>query len=164
MVTAKEIAALQDGYDKLDSERRLTKKAICDLCIPFRDKAGISDSQTLAIARREMHLSQILEICPVADVPDLDIEVRIDRLTAGEKKVKAYASATIGGAFAIHGLRIIETEERQFFVAMPQTSYKKDGETKYTDTFHAVTADARSALLGAVAAAYEKAVAERNAE
>ena len=33
---------------------------------------------------------------------------------------------------------------------MPQESYKKNGETKYNDTFHAITAEARTALVEAV--------------
>ena len=82
------------------------------------------------------------------------VEVRIDRMLDGDFKTKAYASATIGGAFAVHGIRVIETEKGRF-ISMPQESYKKNGETKYSDTFHAITAEARTALVEAVNDAYE---------
>ena len=41
-----------------------------------------------------------------------DLSIRIDRLVDREDShVKAYASATIGGAFAIHGLRVVDSEK-----------------------------------------------------
>ena len=50
------------------------------------------------------------------------IRARIDRLADFEgSKVKAFASANIGGAFAIHGLRVVDGE-KGLFVAMPSTS------------------------------------------
>ena len=38
------------------------------------------------------------------------VEARIDRLMDGDFKTKAFAIATIGGAFAVHGIRIIESD------------------------------------------------------
>lgn len=87
------------------------------------------------------------------------IEARIDRILTGDGKVKAFASATIGGAYAIHGIRVIDSE-KGIFIAMPQDSYTKNGEKKYTDTFHAVTAEARTALLDAVDIAYAQKLEE----
>ena len=55
------------------------------------------------------------------------VEARIDRLMDGDFKTKAFASATIGGAFAVHGIRIIESDKGRF-IFMPQDSYKKNGE------------------------------------
>lgn len=57
-----EIAALQENYQKLIDERKLTKKAMCDLCIPFRDKYSLTDLQTLRIARKEMDVSEIASL------------------------------------------------------------------------------------------------------
>lgn len=90
------------------------------------------------------------------------IEVRIDRVLPGEGKTKAFASATIGGAFAIHGIRIVDRldSEKGFFIGMPQQAYTKNGEKKYTDTFHAITAEARTALIEAVDAAYAQKLEE----
>ena len=78
------------------------------------------------------------------EVPAPQVEARIDRMVDGDYKTKAYASVTIAGAFAVHGLRVIETDKGRF-ISMPQESYKKNGETVYNDTFHAVTAEARTA-------------------
>lgn len=88
------------------------------------------------------------------------VEARIDRLMDGDYKTKAFASATIGGAFAVHGIRVIESDKGRF-ISMPQDSYTKNGETKYNDTFHAITADARTALVEAVNDAYEQALQEK---
>lgn len=58
----KEASKLQDDYQKLIEEKKLTKKAMCDLCVPFRDKYGLTDLQTLRIARKEMDLSEMISI------------------------------------------------------------------------------------------------------
>ena len=58
----KESAELQRNYQKLIDERKLTKKAMCDLCIPFRDKYALTDLQTLKIARQEMDLSEMVAL------------------------------------------------------------------------------------------------------
>lgn len=87
------------------------------------------------------------------------IEVRIDRILSGEGKTKAFASATIANAFAIHGIRVIDSD-KGIFIAMPQESYTKNGEKKYSDTFHAVTAEARTALINAVDTAYAQKLEE----
>ena len=94
------------------------------------------------------------------EVPAPQVEARIDRMVDGDYKTKAYASVTIAGAFAVHGLRVIETDKGRF-ISMPQESYKKNGETVYNDTFHAVTAEARTALVDAVNDAYEQRLQER---
>lgn len=88
--------------------------------------------------------------------PTSKVEARIDRILTGEGKTKAFASATIGGAFAIHGIRVIDSE-KGIFISMPQESYTKNGEKKYTNIFHAITAEARTALIEAVDAAYAQA-------
>ena len=88
------------------------------------------------------------------------VEARIDRLVDGDFKTKAFASTTIGGAFAIHGIRVIESDKGRF-ISMPQESYQKHGQTKYNDTFHAITAEARTALVEAVNTAYEQKLREQ---
>lgn len=87
------------------------------------------------------------------------IQVRIDRLNDYEgSSVKAFASANIGGVFAIHGIRVVDSQ-KGLFVSMPQNSYKDgNGNTKYSDIFHAVTADARTELNEKVIDAYEQAI------
>lgn len=88
------------------------------------------------------------------------IQARIDRLLDGDGKIKAFASATVAGAYAIHGIRVFEGEKGRF-VAMPQDSYQKGNERKFRDIFHAITAEARTALNDAVEAAYQQALAQQ---
>lgn len=72
MSTMHEIAELQEAYQKLIDENRLTKKAMCNLCIPFRDKYGLKDSQALRIARREMDLSEMADLLEGTEAPKDD--------------------------------------------------------------------------------------------
>ena len=58
----KEAAQLQENYQRLVDRKKLTKKAMCDLCVPFRNKYRLTDLQTLRIARREMSLQEILDL------------------------------------------------------------------------------------------------------
>ena len=76
-----------------------------------------------------------------APAPVPMVEVRIDKMLDGSTKTKAFASANLFGQFAIHGLRVVETDKGRF-IAMPQESYEKNGEKKYTDTFHPITVNA----------------------
>lgn len=55
-------AVLQKEYQKLIDEQRLTKKEMCDLVIPFRDKYGLKDGQALQIARNELSVSEINDL------------------------------------------------------------------------------------------------------
>lgn len=94
-----------------------------------------------------------------SDLPS--IQVRVDRLNIRDSNIKAFVSANIGGAFAIHGIKVIDSE-KGLFVSMPQSSYQKaGGRTKYIDIFHAVTAEARTKLNGKVLEAYEQAKEEQ---
>lgn len=58
----KEIAAMQEEYNRLIEEKKMTKKALCDLCIPFRNKYDLSDLETLSIVRNQMSLSEIIKL------------------------------------------------------------------------------------------------------
>lgn len=94
--------------------------------------------------------------------PTPTIRARIDRLMDGKGSTKAYASVTIADAFAVHDIRITEKDEK-ISVRMPFRSYKSGSETKYVDTFHAITTDARANMVAAVTEAYEQALEERMA-
>ena len=72
-----------------------------------------------------------------------------------DSATKAFASVTLDGMFAVHGLRVMESEKGRF-VNMPSTSYKnRDGNTQYNDNFHAITKSAREVINQAVLNAYE---------
>ena len=84
------------------------------------------------------------------------ITARIERMVDYEGTcVRAIASANIAGIFAIHGLKVMESE-KGMFVSMPQTRYEKDGKTKYSDICHPITAKARQELFHTVLSAYEQ--------
>lgn len=92
------------------------------------------------------------------------ISVRIDRLVDYDNsKLKAIASVNIGGAFAIHGLRVIDSQ-KGLFVQMPQNSFQRDGKTEYSDIFHPITAEARSELNSKALEAYEQELTEAESE
>lgn len=57
-----DVAVLQTEYQKLIDEQRLSKKAMCDLVIPFRDKYGLQDSLALQIARSELSVAEINDL------------------------------------------------------------------------------------------------------
>ena len=65
MDTMYEVGILQQEYQRLIDSRKLTKKAMCDLCIPFRDKYGLTDKQALMIARNEMSPMEMAELLKV---------------------------------------------------------------------------------------------------
>ena len=90
--------------------------------------------------------------------------VKIDKLFDDEtKSIRAAASLNIGG-FAVHGIRVFEKDD-QLWVSMPQNSYKNaNGEVKYDDVFHPVTAEARKELHSAVLAEYQQALQNAQAE
>ena len=58
----KEIGILQDNYRKLEKNGKLTKKNICDLVIPFRDKYNLTDLEALQVVRNELTILQIVEL------------------------------------------------------------------------------------------------------
>lgn len=93
------------------------------------------------------------------------VQVRIDRMCDYEgSNIRAFASANIGTAFAIHGIRVVDSQ-KGLFVSMPQSSYTdSDGNKKYSDIFHAVTAEARNELNDKVLKAYEQAQSEAQDE
>lgn len=89
-----------------------------------------------------------------------NITARIDRLVDQEdSSVKAYASVNIGGAFAIHGIKVIDSANGTF-ISMPSNSYQKNGKTQYSDICHPITADARNELIDKVIEAYESKLSE----
>lgn len=88
------------------------------------------------------------------------IKATIHRVFDNGGSIKAVASLTIGGAYAVHGLKVIGGANGDF-VAMPNVKLK-NGE--YKDTFHPITAEARQEMNDAVMAAYEQKLAETEEE
>lgn len=87
----------------------------------------------------------------------MKISVKIDKVQNDPNSaLKAFASVTLDGMFAVHGLRVMESAKGRF-VNMPSNSYKdKNGDTKYSDVFHAITKPARDTVSAAVLNAYDR--------
>lgn len=88
----KDVAELQRGYENLVRYRDLTKKNLCDLVIPFRDKYGLTDMQALAIARNECSLSYIDNLLPNPPTNAARIRSMSDKELA--KVLNAFCKAT----------------------------------------------------------------------
>lgn len=63
-----DIAKMQEKYKELVESKKLSKRAMCELCIPFRDKYGLTDKQTLMIAREELKLQEIVNLIGGCDI------------------------------------------------------------------------------------------------
>lgn len=55
-------AILQDSYSAAQKSGKLSKKKMCEICIPFRDKYELTDLETLKIARNEYSLSELIKV------------------------------------------------------------------------------------------------------
>lgn len=89
------------------------------------------------------------------------ITAKIDRFVNVEgSSIKASASVNIGGAFAIHGIKVIDSPQKGMFVSMPADKYvDREGNTQYSSICNPITAEARNALIETVKNAYEQALA-----
>ncbi len=88
----------------------------------------------------------------------MNIEANIKK-TFSEGNVRAIVDVTIDGAFAIHGLKLIEGN-KGMFVAMPYAQWQdKNGQMHNTDIAHPIT-EARTALFHAIKNAYNQTMAQ----
>lgn len=54
---------IQKAYRKLTSgEVPFTKKNMCTILVPLRDKYGLTDRQVLAVARDELSLEELMRL------------------------------------------------------------------------------------------------------
>lgn len=91
----------------------------------------------------------------------MTFDVKIHKLIDNGLPLKATATVTMDGDYAVHNVRVIKTDKGTF-MGMPFESYKdKDGNEKRKDVFHPITSDARKAMEDAVIAAYEAKVSEQ---
>ena len=88
----------------------------------------------------------------------LPIRASINWLNPNEdESLRARVSLSIGGAFAVHGIKVLSGSKGDF-VSMP--SYKSGD--NYKDIFHATSAEAREQMNEAVMKAYEQKLEEQN--
>ena len=92
--------------------------------------------------------------------PTPRISAKIDNLVDNNTNLRAFASITVGGAVAVHGLRVMDSK-KGLFVSMPSYSYEDhNGETKYADYAHPISKEVRDAINTKVLDAYEQALEE----
>lgn len=93
------------------------------------------------------------------------IKVRIDKLVDVDAcNTKAFASVTIGGAVAIHGIRVMDSH-KGLFVTMPSNNFvDKNGEKQYSEIAHPTSKEARKAISNRVMGAYNQALDEQQSE
>lgn len=80
-------------------------------------------------------------------------DIRIFRII-GSGKVKAYINVTLGGEYAVHGVKVMKREDGELWVSMPRQRSASDGQ--WRDVFHPITSEARERLMSAVLKAYEE--------
>jgi stage V sporulation protein G len=91
----------------------------------------------------------------------MQIRVKIHKVFENKGAMKAVASITIGEEFAVHGVKLIETENGRF-AAMPNEIRKdKEGNEIHRDVFHPISSSARKSVEDAMFAAYDEAVASK---
>ena len=91
----------------------------------------------------------------------MTFDVKIHKLIDNGLPLKATATVTMDGGYAVHNVRVIKTDKGTF-MGMPFESYKdKDGNEKRKDVFHPINSEARKAMEDVVIAAYEAKVSEQ---
>ena len=56
------VAQMQQSYKDAVKNNKLTKKTMCEICVPVRDALALSDLETLKMAREEMSLMDIINM------------------------------------------------------------------------------------------------------
>ena len=86
------------------------------------------------------------------DSQKLDMSVKVYPAQDDSKNLLATATVTLGGCFAIRGLRILDSEKGAF-VSMPQ---RKTAQGEYKDICFPTTAEMRKELHSAVLGEYQR--------
>lgn len=92
----------------------------------------------------------------------LDIRVRVYPVRNQEEpsNLRAFADVTLGGCFAVKGIRVMDSA-KGLFMSMPS---KKDREGEYRETCFPTTARMRSDLKNAVMGEYQRVMAQPQME
>ncbi len=86
-------------------------------------------------------------------------DVRVRKITK-EGKMKAVVSITLDNEFVVHDIKVIEGE-KGLFIAMPS---KKAADGEHRDVTHPINSGTRDMIQRTILEAYEKALAEPDAE
>ncbi len=86
--------------------------------------------------------------------PMPSIEAKIVKLNSNaDSNVKAFATITVGNAFVIKGVKIIDLG-KGLFVGMPWKKYINEEMAKYYEVCHPITKEAHEQMTKAVLDAY----------
>ncbi len=89
----------------------------------------------------------------------MDIKVKIHRLFNNDySNIRGFASVTLDGVLAIHGIKIMVNRYGGTFVAMPSAKGKND----YYDVVHPTTAEFRKQLNDAIISEYKRILKAKN--
>ena len=91
-------------------------------------------------------------------IPPIAVKVYPQTKRNENDKLLAFASVTLGGVFAVNGIRLMDSNKGPF-VAMPS---KPDGKGGYRDICLPITKEMHDALNSAVMNGYKAAVVEMN--
>lgn len=61
-ITLNDCVEIQKAYKRLGKDIPFTKKNMCDILAPFRERFGLTDREILAVARNELSLQQINDL------------------------------------------------------------------------------------------------------
>ena len=86
--------------------------------------------------------------------------VKVRKLFNDESPMKAIVSVTFDNQLALHDIKVISAKEK-LFVVMPS---RKNPDGTFRDIVHPINAPFRTELEDAIIEAYEKALAEAEAE
>lgn len=105
------------------------------------------------------------ELLTLAAHPAISARVRPFQDESGRPtRLLAFAELDIAGAFVIKGIRVLqraEGEGEEPFVVFPAEKGKGSAADRWFDLAHPITAEARTASVGAVLAAYKQATEAR---
>lgn len=88
------------------------------------------------------------------------VAAKIDRMIDGDSSLKAFATVTIANAFMVHNIKVMDGN-KGLFVSMPSRSFKTtQGETKYSDICHAISAEMKQRIDAVVLKAYDIAIGQ----
>lgn len=78
----------------------------------------------------------------------MNITVRIDKIVPDDAlgSVRAYASVSFSGEYAVHGIQICKSIDGELFIHMPARIING----KWTDMFHPLNNEARRKMIAAV--------------
>ena len=86
--------------------------------------------------------------------------VRLNKTLNSESKMKAVASVTFDNEFAVHDIKVIESQNG-LFIAMPS---RKTPNGEFRDIAHPINAETREKIQKAILEAYEAPETEESAE